>query len=116
MLFLALRPIGAQGANLAALLLTAIANTTANRRFTFGLRGRTNVGRHQFEGLVVFVIGLALTSGALTVLNTLGQPSRMVELAVLSLANLMATVLRFVLLRGWVFHPRRAAQTAEGTK
>ena len=32
-------PIGAQGANLAALLLTAIANTAANRRFTFGVRG-----------------------------------------------------------------------------
>ncbi len=57
-LFPALRPVGAQGANLAALLLTAIANTAANRRFTFGIRGRVNAGRHQFEGLIVFGIGL----------------------------------------------------------
>jgi glycosyltransferase involved in cell wall biosynthesis len=115
-LFLALRPIGAQGANLAALLLTAIANTAANRRFTFGVRGRVNAGRHQFEGLIVFAIGLALTSAALAVLNSFGEPSRVVELLVLLLANLMATVVRFMLLRGWVFHPRRATRITEDRK
>ena len=61
LLFLALRGLtGAQGANLVALLVTAVANTAANRRFTFGVRGRTGVARHQFEGLLVFGIGLAL--------------------------------------------------------
>ena len=35
------------------------------------------------------------------------QPHRMLELSVLVLANLLATAVRFVLLRGWVFHPRR---------
>ncbi len=65
---------------------------------------------------MVFVIGLALTSGALAVLNSFGEPSRIVELLVLLLANLMATVVRFMLLRGWVFHPRRTGQTAEGKK
>ncbi|WP_167096821.1 bifunctional glycosyltransferase family 2/GtrA family protein [Mycobacterium sp. DL592] len=106
-LFVALRPIGAQGANLVALLVTAVANTAANRRFTFGVRGRAGVGRHQFEGLLVFGIGLALTSGALAVLHSLSEPPRALELAVLVAANLVATVVRFVLLRGWVFHPRR---------
>ena len=75
--------IGAQAANLAALLLTAIANTAANRRFTFGVRGRANAGRHQFEGLIVFVIGLGLTSGALAVLHSFGRAPRIVELLVL---------------------------------
>ncbi|CAN5425057.1 bifunctional glycosyltransferase family 2/GtrA family protein [soil metagenome] len=106
-LFLALRPLGAQGANLAALLITAIANTAANRRFTFGVRGRTGATRHQFEGLMVFAIGLALTSGSLAALHYFGEPARAVELLVLVGANLLATVVRFVLLRGWVFHPRR---------
>ncbi|PRC56315.1 hypothetical protein C6A85_39240, partial [Mycobacterium sp. ITM-2017-0098] len=36
----------------------------------------------------------------------------MAELAVLVAANLLATAVRFVLLRGWVFHPRRT--TTEG--
>ncbi|OBF12510.1 bifunctional glycosyltransferase family 2/GtrA family protein [Mycobacterium sp. ACS4331] len=110
-LFLALRSgLGPQGANLVALLATAIANTAANRRFTFGVRGRAGVARHQIEGLVVFGIGLALTSGSLALLHTMSEPARPVELGVLVGANLLATVVRFVLLRGWVFHPRRTGR------
>jgi putative flippase GtrA len=102
-LFLLLRPLGPQPANLIALRATAVANTAANRRFTFGVRGAVGAVRHQFEGLVVFAVGLALTSGALAVLHWVADPPRMLELAVLVLANLAATVLRFVLLRNWVF-------------
>jgi putative flippase GtrA len=110
LLFLALHhAVGAQAANLVALLLTAVANTAANRRFTFGVRGGVGVTRHQIEGLVVFGIALAITSGSLAVLHLMvSQPHRAVELAVLIGANLTATAIRFVLLRGWVFHPRRA--------
>jgi putative flippase GtrA len=110
LLFLALHhPVGAQAANLLALLLTAITNTAANRRFTFGVRGAARLARHQIEGLVVFGIALAITSGSLAVLHVMtAQPHRAVELAVLVGANLTATAIRFVLLRGWVFHPRRA--------
>ena len=103
-LFLLLRPgLGAQGANLAALLVTAIGNTAANRRLTFGVRGADHRGRHQLQGLVVFALGLGLTSGALAAVHAGGQPGRLTELAVLVLANLAATVVRFVLLRHWVF-------------
>ncbi|MEW5808537.1 MAG: bifunctional glycosyltransferase family 2/GtrA family protein [Actinomycetota bacterium] len=101
---------GAQLANLIALLLTAIGNTAANRRFTFGLRGQSRLARHHLEGLIVFGIALGITSGSLSLLHaTSAAPPRMVELVVLIAANLLATVVRFVLLRGWVFHPRRAA-------
>jgi putative flippase GtrA len=102
--------LGAQGANFVALGLTAVGNTAANRRFTFGVRGRTGVARHQFEGLIVFGLGLALTSGSLALLHALTSPGRGLELVVLVLANLAATVLRFLLLRGWVFHPRRQTE------
>jgi putative flippase GtrA len=104
---------GAQLANLIALLVTAIGNTAANRRFTFGVSGRSRVGRHHVEGLIVFGIALGITSGALGLLHTTVQsPHHLVELAVLVAANLLATAVRFVLLRGWVFHPRRT--TTEG--
>ena len=110
LLFLLLRdPLGVQAANFTALLATALANTAANRRFTFGVRGSGAVLRHHAEGLVVFGIGLALTSGSLALLHAATDPHGAVELLVLVLANLVATVLRFVLLRGWVFHPRRVA-------
>ena len=109
LLFVLLQPtFGSQVANLVALLVTAIGNTAANRRFTFGVSGRAGAARHHVEGLIVFGIALAITSGALASLNALvDRPHRMVELTVLVLANLVATAMRFVLLRGWVFHPRR---------
>ena len=115
LLFLLLRgPMGAQAANFTALLLTAIANTAANRRVTFGFRGAGGVARHQGQGLLVFFFGWALTSGSLALLAA-GAPTapHSVELAVLVVANLAATVLRFVLLRQWVFRPR-ATSTPQG--
>ena len=88
--------------------LTAVANTAVNRRFTFGIGGIANATRHHVEGLIVFAIALAITSGALGVLHLIvAEPHHLVELVVLVLANLVATAARFVLLRGWVFHPRR---------
>ena len=100
--------VGAQTANLLALLLTAVVNTAANRRFTFGVRGGARVARHHLEGFVVFGIALAITSGSLAALHAwASQPHHAIELAVLVVANLTATAVRFVLLRGWVFHPRR---------
>jgi putative flippase GtrA len=113
LLFVLVRPsMGAQPANLVALLLTAVANTAANRRFTFGVRGR-GAGRHQLQGLVVFGLGLAVTSGSLALLTAVSRhPARATELTVLVAANLVATVLRFVLLRGWVFARRHHAGAA----
>ncbi len=53
---------------------------------------------------MVFAVGLALTSGSLAALGAAtGSPSHSTELAVLITANLAATVLRFLLLRAWVF-------------
>jgi putative flippase GtrA len=95
-------------ANLVALLATAVANTAANRRWTFGVRGRPARLRQHLEGLAVFGLGLALTSGALWLLDQVaGDAGRAAEMAALVAANAAATLLRFVLLRSWVFHPRR---------
>ena len=94
-------------ANAAALLVTALGNTAANRRFTFGVRGRAGVVRHQAQGLLVFLVGLSVTTGALWLLRSLGGDHRAVEVAVLTVANLAVTVMRFVALRVWVFARRR---------
>jgi putative flippase GtrA len=105
--------VGPQAANLIALLATAIANTAANRRLTFGVRGNDGAWRHQAQGLLVFAVGLGLTSGSLALLDRLTtHPAKPVELAVLIVANLLATAARFLMLRVWVFRARRAA-TAE---
>ena len=99
---------GAQTANLVALLLTAIGNTAANRRLTFGVSGRVGATRHQLQGLFVFALGLGLTSGSLAVLHAVSSsPRRGIELSVLVLANFVATVLRFLLMRVWIFRRHR---------
>ncbi|GAA4842118.1 bifunctional glycosyltransferase family 2/GtrA family protein [Actinomycetospora corticicola] len=98
----------AQVSNLLALVITAVGNTAANRRLTFGIRGRRHAGRSQVEGLVVFGLGLVLTSGSLALLDVLAPgASHAAELVTLVVANLVATLLRFVAYRAWVFHPRR---------
>ncbi|MGH7261039.1 MAG: glycosyltransferase [Nitrospiraceae bacterium] len=107
-LFLLLRdPLGSQGANALTLLSTAIANTALNRRFTFGVVGRQRMTRHQLQGLIVFGLALGLTSGTLAVAHAMNSAlPAAVELALLVAANAAATLMRFLLLRRWVF--RRA--------
>jgi putative flippase GtrA len=106
-LFLVLRgSVSPFTANLLALLLTAVANTAVNRRLTFGVRGRRGALGHQLRGLMVFALGLGITSGALWLLHATGSPSRGVEVLVLTVANLVVTVMRFVAMRAWVFSRR----------
>ena len=109
LLFAVFRGFGtAQEANLGALLVTAFANTAANRRLTFGLRGRAGAVRAQVQGLLVFAIGLAVTSGSLVLLHAVAPAaSRLDEVAVLVAATGVATVTRFALFRGWVFRTGR---------
>ncbi|MGJ6122284.1 bifunctional glycosyltransferase family 2/GtrA family protein [Mycolicibacterium sp. Y3] len=100
--------VGSQTANFVALLVTAIANTAANRRFTFGIRGQQGRARHHGEGLLVFGMALLITGGSLASVHALVHPTpHWLELGVLVTANLVATVLRFIVLRSWVFHPNR---------
>jgi glycosyltransferase involved in cell wall biosynthesis/putative flippase GtrA len=109
LLYLVLRGVmSAQAANLLALGVTAVANTAVNRRVTFGISGRAHAGRHQVKGLIAFGIGLALTSAALAALHSgSAHPGRWAEVCVLVAANLVATVIRFLLYRHWVFGTSR---------
>lgn len=90
-------------ANAISLLLTAVGNTAANRHFTFNGSGNGAAARDHLGGLTAFVIALGLTTGAIAGLH-LADPaaSARTELTVLVLANLLATMVRFLLLRAWI--------------
>src|SRR6478735_1268801 len=103
-----------QLANFLALLITAVANTGANRRFTFGIQGGNPV-RHHFEGLIVFGIGLVLTSGALALVHRTTTPDRWMEVLTVVAANLAATAVRFLLFRLWVFRGAGTNKTTHAT-
>jgi putative flippase GtrA len=100
-LYLLLRTVvGPVPANAAALLVTAVGNTAANRRLTFGVRDGTGMVRDQAVGLLALGVALAITTTAAGVLGAVApRAPRVVELAVLVAANGLATVARFLLLR-----------------
>ena len=99
-------------ANAAALLITAVANTWANRRFTFGVRGREGAARDHLGGLIAFGIALAITTSAIGLLHAMSSdPGRIAELFVLVAANAIATVVRFVVLRNWIARAPRTPVT-----
>ncbi len=109
LLFLLLRPvIPAIAANAVALAATAITNTAANRRFTFGVQGRDGLAGDHLGGFMALALALGLTNLSIAGLHAVSSnPSPSVELAVLVAANAVATVARFVLLRALVFERRR---------
>jgi glycosyltransferase involved in cell wall biosynthesis len=101
--------LGAAGANAAALAVTAVANTQANRHFSFRIRGRAGLVRQHLAGALVYVLALLLTDGALALLHAVtARPGRLVEVAVLILASLATTITRYVALRTWVFAGARS--------
>ena len=99
--------VGSAAASAVALAVTAVGNTAANRRLTFGIRGRDGLARQQAAGFLVFLLALGLTNGALSVLHDLDRHApRLLEAAVLVLATLAATVTRYIALSSWVFRRR----------
>ncbi|HMD45706.1 MAG TPA: dolichyl-phosphate beta-glucosyltransferase [Acidimicrobiales bacterium] len=103
-LFVALRaPLGALAANAVAVLCTSAVNTAAHRRRAAAARARLD-GRRQF-GVAAALTGVSLlaTSAALVALAGAGETALAPELVALGLANAAAAVVRFAILRAWVF-------------
>jgi putative flippase GtrA len=100
LIYLLLRTVlSSFAANTLALLITAVANTAANRRLTFGVRGNQGLAGDHAVGLLAFGVGLALTNGSLAIVHWAGVQAQWVEVVVLTVANAVATVLRFIALR-----------------
>ncbi len=100
----------AQVANVVSLVLATLANTWANRRWTFGIRGRSGWRRHQLSGLAIVGVTLALTSGALELLRAIVPAApTWLETGAVGVATALATAAKFGVMRGIVFRPRPAA-------
>ena len=95
-------------ANAAALVVTAIANTAANRRYTFGIQGRSGLAMDHAGGLAALALALVTTNVAIAGMQAAKAPiSPAGELLVLGAANAVATLVRFVLLRALIVGRRR---------
>lgn len=90
-------------ANLAALVLTGICNTEANRRWTFNRLGGRRVGLH-LRAAVLFLANYAVTTLAVLGLHSaFPGASRMGEVITVVGTYCLLTLLRFAALDRWVF-------------
>lgn len=92
-------PVGAIGATLAALGISSVANTAANRRLTFAQRGQRDRRRHWSGAAALSLLPLGLSLGALAVAAAAGITSTAGLLVALTAANLLASAVRFAGLR-----------------
>ncbi|HEY2603599.1 MAG TPA: glycosyltransferase family 39 protein [Thermoleophilaceae bacterium] len=100
-------------ANALALAATMGANFAANRHFTFRA-GCEPLGRQLGSYAVAYLIGLAVSSVALALLlSVLGHPQGALDTAAGVTAGLGATLVRYFLMRSWVFRP--AVSRLQGT-
>jgi putative flippase GtrA len=91
-------PLGPTGADIAALALAAGGNLAVNRRYTFG--AATDAGRLLRRSLWLSPLAVVATLGALAVAQVLGWSTLGTDLALVTLANLAATTVRYELLLG----------------
>ena len=99
------RPLGPLVADVVALIACTIANTAANRRLTFALHGRAGLARHHLAALALGALPLTLTVGVVLALGAAGVTATAPYLAGLTVANLLASVTRFLVLRRWLVTP-----------
>jgi putative flippase GtrA len=111
-LYAGLRSVSpAAAANALALVVTAVANTAANRRFTFEVQGRAGLARDHAAGLLALAAALIITSVALAGLDFIApRHGRLTEIAVLVAANAAATFVRFLVLRSALIDRARSAR------
>ncbi len=105
-LFAALEPsLGSYLANAVAIGLCSLGNTAAHR----GMAGTARHGLDRRHRLAVasclMGVSLASTTAALVAVRSLGFDSLLPELGAVAVVNAGAAVLRFGILRTWVFRP-----------
>jgi putative flippase GtrA len=107
LIFLAARPVfGSVAANVLAIAVTTLANTEFHRRVTFA-RMHTSTLRLHLQSLGTFAFYAGYGSVVLVSLQAIvPSPSATLEAVVLAATSAIGGILRFALLRWWVFTTR----------
>lgn len=93
-------------ANVVALAVSTLFNTWANGSFTFGVKNPAGAVERHVKGLFSAGLCWLFTTGALLAFANTPIPVLMV---VVTIANLIATIIRFLLSKLWVYSRRRHA-------
>lgn len=96
-------------ANLVAIVLTTLATTEANRRFTF--RGERRRWRTLLQNVGTVAFYAFYGSAVLMLLDTLvAHPTQLMESIAVAAAGLVGGIARFAVMRLWAFAPTHAAR------
>ena len=115
-LFLALAgTLGRFAANALALAVCTAANTAAHRRYTFARRGRPSRRNMVLGGMAALSTSVAVTSLALALVDWAGFTPWWLLASFLVLANAIAALVRFVLLRSWMFRTKQSSGAAHSS-
>ena len=106
-LFVAWRPIlGTLGANAVAMAIATLFNTAVHRELSRTRDGLLRRGRIILVVTSLYAISLALTTGALLIAGLVAPGALVPELVAITVANAVAAIFRFSVLRAWIFRPR----------
>jgi putative flippase GtrA len=92
-------------ANALAIVACSLGNTAVHRRLTDRPGTASSRGRHVLIGAALMVVSLAGTTAALAATRAVGLDVLIPEMVALTVGNLAAAVVRFGILRTWVFRP-----------
>ena len=113
LLFMAWRPLaGTFGANALALALCTAFNTAVHWELARNVGGPARRSRFVVVTVGLFVLSLVLTTLALLAAHLVAGSSLAFALLAVTAANAVAAVLRFAVLRVWVFRPSPPALTS----
>jgi putative flippase GtrA len=98
--------LGGFGANTLSVVLCGLANAAVHRRLALRAGVRRGGIAHRLLGTsAVLAVSLAITTAALAVALAIDPSSLAAALVAVTLANALAALARFFLLRTWVFRP-----------
>ena len=105
-LFVAWRPLlGALAANAVAMALATLFNTAVHRELSSTTDGQARRGRLLAVAGGLYAVSLGLTSLGLVVAQWMAPGALVAELVAITVANAVAAVFRFAVLRAWIFRP-----------
>jgi putative flippase GtrA len=105
-LFVAWRPLlGPLAANAVAMAIATLFNTAVHRELSRGTDGQARRGRLLAVASGLYAVSLAFTTVALLLAQWVAPGALLVELVALTVANVIAAVFRFAVLRAWIFRP-----------
>jgi glycosyltransferase involved in cell wall biosynthesis len=112
-LFVAWRPLlGAFAANAVAMAIATLFNTAVHRELSRTTDGQARRGRLYAVAGGLYLVSLGLTTLGLVVAQWLDPSALLAEVVALTVANVVAAVFRFAVLRAWIFRP--SARTGAG--